>query len=328
MSQITINQILDLPVINHKTHTINASLNIVSKPKRCVAFFGWILHVITFGIYSKNPSLDRTLRKILKVARKALENPQTDLIQLKKSLLRLQPLVHDHPSIRNLSFSRFICSLPSTDHVRVMKAANGSEIKALLPPAAVESQEALTLSSIVKKKNYVSFYNDANPTTYFLSSSFPCQVVFGGNTYISAYSAYQAQKFIQRPDLQKQLTIMNASEAEIFAAKHNQSVDKEWPSHRLVAKEEVMKAKFVQNPQLAKQLLATGNAYIVMHAPMKGIDAYSTDNHDGSGQNFEGRLLMKVRQSLGGSGVVSANSTYYHDIVVPASQNRVLEVTQ
>ena len=53
--------------------------------------------------------------------------------------------------------------------------------------------------------------------------------------------------------------------------------------------------KFRQNPDMAKELLATGDAIIIEHTRN---DAYWADGGDGSGKNKLGLLLMKVRKEL------------------------------
>ena len=64
-------------------------------------------------------------------------------------------------------------------------------------------------------------------------------------------------------------------------------------------KDEVMlqalRMKFSQNPDIAKELLATGDANIIEHTRN---DAYWADGGDGTGKNKLGLLLMQVREEL------------------------------
>ena len=64
-------------------------------------------------------------------------------------------------------------------------------------------------------------------------------------------------------------------------------------------KDEVMlqalRMKFSQNPDIAKELMATGDAIIIEHTRN---DAYWADGGDGSGKNKLGLLLMHVRDEL------------------------------
>lgn len=64
-------------------------------------------------------------------------------------------------------------------------------------------------------------------------------------------------------------------------------------------KDEVMllplRMKFSQNPEIAKELLETGDAILIEHTQN---DAYWADGGDGSGKNKLGFLLMQVREEL------------------------------
>ena len=64
-------------------------------------------------------------------------------------------------------------------------------------------------------------------------------------------------------------------------------------------KDEVMlqalRMKFNQHPEIAKGLLATGDAILIEHTQN---DAYWADGGDGSGKNRLGLLLMQVREEL------------------------------
>ena len=54
-------------------------------------------------------------------------------------------------------------------------------------------------------------------------------------------------------------------------------------------------AKYVQNPDLAARLLATGVAEIVEDSP---YDDYWGTGRDGAGQNWAGVIIMEVRDAL------------------------------
>ena len=58
--------------------------------------------------------------------------------------------------------------------------------------------------------------------------------------------------------------------------------------------------KFSQNPEIAKELLATGDALLIEHTRN---DDYWTDGGDGSGKNKLGLLLMQVREELKNSNL-------------------------
>ena len=58
---------------------------------------------------------------------------------------------------------------------------------------------------------------------------------------------------------------------------------------------QVLRMKFSQNPEIAKELLATGDALLIEHTRN---DDYWADGGDGSGKNKLGLLLMQVREEL------------------------------
>lgn len=64
-------------------------------------------------------------------------------------------------------------------------------------------------------------------------------------------------------------------------------------------KDEVMlqalRMKFSQNPEITRELLATGDAIIIEHTRN---DDYWADGGDGSGKNKLGILLIQVREEL------------------------------
>ena len=61
--------------------------------------------------------------------------------------------------------------------------------------------------------------------------------------------------------------------------------------------EEIVRAKFTQNPKLGEQLLSTGNADLIEGNTWN--DRYwGVDVRSGAGENHLGKILMKVRSEL------------------------------
>ena len=58
---------------------------------------------------------------------------------------------------------------------------------------------------------------------------------------------------------------------------------------------QALRMKFSQNPEIGKELLATGDAILIEHTRN---DDYWADGGDGSGKNKLGLLLMQVREEL------------------------------
>lgn len=127
----------------------------------------------------------------------------------------------------------------------------------------------------------------------FLSNYFEAPLTYNGFTYGSSEAAYQGAK---------------CGEAELFSGlRPHQSktearkrpVREDWDDVKLQVMEEIVRAKFTQNEELAERLLATGDAMIVeennWHDTFWGVDGKT-----GEGCNYLGKILMKVRDELRG----------------------------
>jgi ribA/ribD-fused uncharacterized protein len=79
----------------------------------------------------------------------------------------------------------------------------------------------------------------------------------------------------------------------------------------------VLKAKFNQNPTFEEVLQATRGAYLLEHCP-RSRDNYWSDNHDGSGRNRLGDLLMTLRDK----------GPFVRPIYHPANHRRLREYAQ
>ncbi|AYV81618.1 MAG: NADAR family protein, partial [Harvfovirus sp.] len=78
----------------------------------------------------------------------------------------------------------------------------------------------------------------------------------------------------------------------------------------------VVAFKFGQNPPLMAALVATGSAYLVENT---NRDAHWADGGDGKGANHLGNILMKVRESGGGVGMVPAPASYFKWLAAQAA---------
>lgn len=71
----------------------------------------------------------------------------------------------------------------------------------------------------------------------------------------------------------------------------------DWEEVNVGIMKEIIRAKFTQNEDMKRQLLATGDTYLeegnAWHDTCWGVDAKT-----GEGQNYLGKALMKIRQEL------------------------------
>jgi ribA/ribD-fused uncharacterized protein len=126
----------------------------------------------------------------------------------------------------------------------------------------------------------------------WLSNYFPCAVAYEGRAYGSSEAAYHASKF---PESERdEFTKLDADAAKKLSRR--KKVDPAWwdaRKERVMA--EIVRAKFVQNPELAQKLLATGNRRLE-ELNWWGDKFWGTVQ--GEGQNVLGRILMATRENL------------------------------
>lgn len=146
----------------------------------------------------------------------------------------------------------------------------------------------------------------------FCSNFAKYKVEYNGKTYFHSEGAYQAQKFPDNPEIQEEICLM---ESPFKAAKMGRDkslpIRKDWdkddlfpePPAILKVKDrimyEIVLAKFQQHPDIAAQLIDSGDAYIVedtSHA--EPPDNYWGETSPGVGQNRLGHILMRVREEL------------------------------
>lgn len=128
----------------------------------------------------------------------------------------------------------------------------------------------------------------------FLSNFYPCKILYNGLEYQSAEAAFQAAKF--PPSERYQLTTMTPGEAK--KAGRKAALPKNWNMRRLDVMREVVASKFMQNPELAEKLIATGDAELI-EGNWWGDDFWGVCwNSAGTGHNNLGKILMELRDEL------------------------------
>jgi ribA/ribD-fused uncharacterized protein len=171
------------------------------------------------------------------------------------------------------------------------------------------------IARIAARDHFVWFYKQQeNPLTAFLGNFHPCRISYLGFSFRCAEAAYQAAKF--HPDRRTMQRFENLDGEAAWQLGRQLSQNwtpaqrNQWQQNSVRIMREVVYAKFCQNADLAELLLATGNAYLVEHTPVRGRDAFWADDHNGTGQNWLGRIAMETRGSLGGSAPVPRNQQY------------------
>lgn len=133
----------------------------------------------------------------------------------------------------------------------------------------------------------------------FLSNFYPAKLCYEGIAYYNAEAAYQAQKCAD-PAQKMQFAKLYADEAK--RAARGVSLREDWDRVKLGIMEQIIQAKFEQNPRLAQLLLDTGDMQLVegntWHDLFWGVDLKT-----GVGENRLGRLLMGLRETFKAGGI-------------------------
>ena len=127
---------------------------------------------------------------------------------------------------------------------------------------------------------------------FFLSNFYGAPVTYEGMTYQNNEAAFQAQKCLDTKD-REAFTNMNPTEAK--KAGRKVLLRKDWEQIKMSVMAGIVKAKFEQNEELAKKLLATGDAYLEEGNDW-GDRIWGTVN--GQGANCLGMILMNTREEL------------------------------
>ena len=131
----------------------------------------------------------------------------------------------------------------------------------------------------------------------FLSNMYSAAFEWDGRTYLNSEAAFQSAKSLD-PVVRDRFSGMNGMTAKREGKKVFLRSD--WEEVKDGIMEEVVRAKFSQNPELLQKLIDTGDAELVegnrWHDTYWGVDLVSR-----KGENHLGIILMKIRSELGGS---------------------------
>ena len=127
---------------------------------------------------------------------------------------------------------------------------------------------------------------------YFLSNFYPATVTYDGLTYQNSEAAFQAQKcvsFSEKEPFTKMLPDEAKKEGRFVHLRDD------WEDVKYSVMEEIVRAKFYQNPDIRERLLKTGDAYLE-EGNFWGDRTWGVVN--GNGKNWLGEILMKIREEL------------------------------
>lgn len=143
---------------------------------------------------------------------------------------------------------------------------------------------------LMNESDIFSFRDDYD----FLSNFYPCRIEYQGIWYQNAEAAFQAQKCINEQD---KLAFCGLPAAKAKRQGRQVLLRPDWESVKFELMEEIVRAKFTQNPHLADRLLATGDRQII-EGNTWGDTCWGVDTRTRKGDNHLGKILMRVRSEL------------------------------
>lgn len=163
-----------------------------------------------------------------------------------------------------------------TDMLKMLGFTDTTEYNASIEKDAFEDEPVLGF-----KEDY-----------YFLSNFYHVQVTYCGITYQNSEAAFQAQKCITNEECRR-FARLSASDAKSLGRRVQLSPN--WEDMKLKYMYDVCRAKFEQNPHIRQKLLDTNSRHLE-ECNNWGDCYWGTVN--GKGENYLGKLLMKVRDEL------------------------------
>lgn len=130
---------------------------------------------------------------------------------------------------------------------------------------------------------------------HFLSNFYPSNALMGGLAFPSVEHAYQAAKTL---DMRQRALIANAtSPGQAKRAGQKVILRSDWEGVKLGIMLKLVKQKFIADNVLREQLLATGESELIEGNTWSDT-FWGVCN--GIGENHLGKILMRVREELGG----------------------------
>ena len=136
---------------------------------------------------------------------------------------------------------------------------------------------------------------------WFLSpyAKFPIKMEVDGNIYTfpTVEHYYQAMKFYTSDErFNIILNLKNPDEARLITKTAEYKINRraDFDKNKITIMEDGSRAKFMQNPEAADLLKATGDAILIKSCKV----CYKCGFGEGSGYNHMGKLLMKIRMGL------------------------------
>ena len=130
---------------------------------------------------------------------------------------------------------------------------------------------------------------------FFLSNFYTCSLEYNGLTFKNVEAAFQAQKCV---DDEQKKAFMGISGADAKSFGRRVKLRSDWENVKVGIMRELVRQKFIQNPELLKCLIDTGEQELV-EGNYWGDTFWGVDSRRG-GKNMLGKILEEVRAELKG----------------------------
>jgi N-glycosidase YbiA len=140
----------------------------------------------------------------------------------------------------------------------------------------------------------IKFYK-VNEPYGFLSNFAPYPIYIDKEVWRTVEHYFQVSKF---EDAALRLKIKEMDSPMMAASEGRSKINilrEDWDEIKELVMHRALLCKFLQHPQLRKQIILTGSSRLVEHTPN---DSYWADGGDGTGKNRLGVILMEVRSEM------------------------------
>ena len=158
-----------------------------------------------------------------------------------------------------------------------------------------EIWELLRVNGKIPWKSITNFHDEEYR---FLSNFYEAPIEFDGLVFGSNEAAFQAQKCLTQ---EEKLQFTEFSPGKSKGVGRRVALRPDWEEVKFGLMEEIVRAKFIQHPELAKKLLETGDK-ILVEGNTWGDMCWGVNIKTGQGQNRLGKILMKIREELRNAG--------------------------
>lgn len=140
----------------------------------------------------------------------------------------------------------------------------------------------------------IKFYKTNDPYG-FMGNFYKARFFIYGRWWGFVEAPYQAEKTSIQSEKDEIWAAKKANDSRLLGQKVTMRPD--WNEVKRQVMYECCMAKFLQHPELRKQLMETGEEELMEDSP---VDYYWGCGADGSGQNMLGQVLMQIRKELQG----------------------------